>query len=132
VVYRDFYVSLPIVARLLIDTMQKLVSQAGATEATLIIETRLPRPNDLRGDPWQVWHDWRDAADQTVVIKLFGKRRGLHVSLLEKEVPHCRYLDFNFAGGTAAPIVLDQGIGAWHRLGRSSFAMTSRPMPPPR
>jgi DEAD/DEAH box helicase domain-containing protein len=113
VVYRDFYVSLPIVARLLIDTMQKFVSQAGATEATLIIETRLPRPNDLRGDPWQVWHDWRDAAHQKAVVELVGKQRGLHVSLLQKDVPHGRYLDVNFADGAAVTIVLDQGFGAW-------------------
>lgn len=113
VVYRDSYVSSPLVARLLIDTMKQVVSQSGATETTLIIETRPPRPNDLRGDPWQVWHDWRDAAHQKAVIELFGKQRGLHVSLLQKDVPHGRYLDVDFADGTAATIVLDQGFGAW-------------------
>jgi hypothetical protein len=111
-VYRDSYVSSPLVARLLIDTMKQIVSQSGATEATLIIETRPPRPN-VRGDPWQVWHDWRDAAHQKTVIELFGKQRGLHVSLLQKDVPHGRYLDLDFADGTAATIVLDQGFGAW-------------------
>lgn len=112
-VYRDSYVSSPLLARLLIDTMQQIVSQSGATDATLIIETRPPRPNNLRGDPWQVWHDWRDAAHQKTVIELFGKQRGLHVSLLQKDVPHGRYLDLDFADGTAATIVLDQGFGAW-------------------
>jgi hypothetical protein len=101
------------VARLLIDTIQQIVSRSGATEAALIIETRPPRPNDLRGDPWQVWHDWRDAAHQKAVIELLGKQRGLHVSLLQKDVPHGRYLDVNFADVTAATIVLDQGFGAW-------------------
>jgi ATP-dependent helicase YprA (DUF1998 family) len=112
-VYRDSYVSSPLVARLLIDTMKQIVSQSGATEATLIIETRPPRPNDLRGNPWQVWHDWRDVAHQKSVIELFGKQRGLHISLLQKDVPHGRYLDLDFADGTAATIVLDQGFGAW-------------------
>jgi hypothetical protein len=37
----------------------------------------------------------------------------LHVSLLQKDVPHGRYLDVDFADGTAATIVLDQGFGAW-------------------
>ena len=112
-VYRDAYASSPLVARLLIDTMKHMFSQFGATETTLAIETRPPRPNDLRGDPWQIWHDWRDAADQKAVIELFGKQRGLRVSLLQKDVPHGRYLDVDFADGTAATIVLDQGFGAW-------------------
>jgi hypothetical protein len=113
VVYRDSYVSSPLVARLLIDTIKQMTSQSDAAEATLIIETRSPRPNDLRGDPWQIWHDWRDAADQKAVIELFGKQRGLRVSLLQKDVPHGRYLDVDFVDGTAATIVLDQGFGAW-------------------
>ena len=113
VVYRDPYVSSPLVARLLIDTIKEIVSQSGAMETALIIETRPPRPSDLRGDPWQFWHDWRDAADQRAVIELFGKQRGLHVSLRQKDVPHGRYLDVDFADGTAATIVLDQGFGAW-------------------
>jgi DEAD/DEAH box helicase domain-containing protein len=113
VVYRDSYVCSPLVARLLIDTIKQIVSQSGATEATIIIESRPPRPNDLRGDPWQVWHDWREATHQKAVIELFGKQRGLHVSLLQKDVPHGRYLDVDFADGTAATIVLDQGFGAW-------------------
>lgn len=113
VVYRDSYVCSPLMARLLIDTMKQLVSQSGAAEATIIIESRPPRPNDLRGDPWQVWHDWREAAHQKAVIEAFGKQRGLHVSLLQKDVPHGRCLDVDFADGTAATIVLDQGFGAW-------------------
>jgi hypothetical protein len=50
---------------------------------------------------------------QKAVIELLGKQRGLHVSLLQKDVPHGRYLDVDFADGTAATIVLDQGFGAW-------------------
>jgi hypothetical protein len=112
-VYRDSFVSSPLVARLLIDTTKQIFSQSGAAEPTLIIETRPPRAKDVRGDPWQVWHDWREAADQKAVIEMFGKQRGLHVSLRQKEVPHGRYLDVNFADGNAATIVLDQGFGAW-------------------
>jgi DEAD/DEAH box helicase domain-containing protein len=112
-VYRDSYVSSPLVARLLIDTMKQIVSQSNAEDATLIIETRPPRSNDLRVDPWQVWHDWRDPTDQKAVIELFGGQCGLHVSLLQKDVPHGRYLDVDFADGTSATIVLDQGFGAW-------------------
>lgn len=112
-VYRDSYVSSPLVARLLIDTIKQVFSQSGAAEAALIIETRPPRPNDLRGDPWQVWHDWRNAADQKSVIELLGKEIGVYVSLRQKDVPHGRYLYVEFADGSAATIVLDQGFGAW-------------------
>lgn len=110
---RDSFVSSPLVARLLIDTTKQICSQSGAAEPNLIIETRPPRAKDLRGDPWQVWHDWREAADQKAVIETFGKQRGLHVSLRQKDVPHGRYLDINFADGNAATIVLDQGFSAW-------------------
>ena len=112
-IYRDAYVSSPLVARLLIDTMKQIVSHSGASEATLIIETRPPRSNNLRVDSWQVWQDWRDADDHKAVIELFGKQRGLRAVVLQKDVPHGRYLDIDFADGTAAKIVLDQGFGAW-------------------
>lgn len=112
-VYRDSYVSSPLVARLLIDTMKQIFAQTASAEAALIIETRSPRANDLRADPWQIAHDWRDAATQKAVIELFGKQRGIHTSLRQKDVPHGRYLDIDFADGSAATIVLDQGFGAW-------------------
>jgi DEAD/DEAH box helicase domain-containing protein len=112
-VYRDSYVSSPLVARLLIDTMKQVFAQSGSAEAALIIETGPPRPNDLRAGPWQVCHDWRDAVDQKAVIELLGKQRGVDVSLDHKDVPHGRYLDVGFANGGAATIVLDQGFGAW-------------------
>ena len=47
------------------------------------------------------------------VIELFGRQRGLQVALVQKDVPHGRYLDVDFADGNAATIVLDQGFGAW-------------------
>lgn len=112
-VYRDSYVSSPLVARLLIDTMKQIFTQAASEDAALIIETRPPRANDLRGDPWQIVHDWRNAADHKAVIELFGKQHGVQISLRQKDVPHGRYLDIDFADGSAATVVLDQGFGAW-------------------
>lgn len=112
-VYRDPYVSSPLVARLLIDTMKQVFSQSGAAEAALIVETRPPRGHDLRSPPWQVGHDWRDAPDQKAVIELLGKQRAYHVSVHHTDVPHGRYLGITFADGSAATTVLDQGFGAW-------------------
>lgn len=111
--YRDAYVSSPLVARLLIDTMKHIFSRSGATEAALTLETRPPRDHDLRRQPWLFGHDWRDPADQKAVIELLGKLRGFHVSVRHTDVPHGRYLDIRFANGHAATIVLDQGFGAW-------------------
>jgi hypothetical protein len=111
--YRDAYVSSPLVARMLIDTMKQIFSQSGAIEATLIVETRPPRVNDLRGQPWQVGHDWRDPADQKAVIELLGKLCAIRVSVRHTDVPHGRYLNIRFADGGTATIVLDQGFGAW-------------------
>jgi hypothetical protein len=102
-----------LVARLLIDTMIQMFSQSGVAKAALIIETQPPRPNDSRGEPWQIWHDWRRAADQKAVVELLGEQRGVSVSLHQKDVPHGRYLDVDFADDSAATVVLDQGFGAW-------------------
>ena len=133
-IYRDSYVSSPLVARLLIDTMKHIFSQSGASEPALVIETRPRRPNDVRGDPWQVWHDWRDAADQKAVIELYGRQRGVRVSLRQKDVPHGRYLDVDFADGSAATIVLLQqraaslsGSMGWQALYASSSTPGATP-----
>ena len=47
------------------------------------------------------------------MIELFGKQRGVRVSVRQKSVPHGRYLSFAFNDGSRATIVLDQGFGAW-------------------
>jgi hypothetical protein len=111
--YQDSYASSPLVARLLIDTMSQVFSHFGAQDATLIVETRAPRSNEERGQPWQIGHDWRDTADQKAVIALLGQQRGVRVSVLHKDVPHGRYLNIDFRDGSRATIVLDQGFGAW-------------------
>lgn len=110
--YQDPYVSSPLVARLLIDTMSQVFSQSGAQNAALMVETRLPRSNQ-RGQPWQIGHDWLEAADQKEVIEQFGKQSSVRVSVLHKDVPHGRYLSIDFKDGSRAAIVLDQGFGAW-------------------
>jgi hypothetical protein len=112
-IYRDPYVASPLVARLLIDTMKHMFAQSGAAEADLIVETRPPRHNDLRGPPWQIGHNWRDAPDQKAVIELLGQQRAVRVSVRHTDVPHGRYLSITFTDGSAATIVLDQGFGAW-------------------
>jgi DEAD/DEAH box helicase domain-containing protein len=78
------------------------------------VETRAPRPNDLRGRPWQIGHDWRNALDQKAVIELLGKQKAVRVSVRQTDVlPHGRYLSIRFADSNAATVVLDQGFGAW-------------------
>jgi hypothetical protein len=113
ITYQDAYVASPLVARLLIETASQLASKSGSTDTELLVETRQPRSVDQRGDPWQVWHDWRDGADQRNVVELFGGQKGLRTSLLHKDVPHGRYLRVEYENGARATIVLDQGFGAW-------------------
>jgi DEAD/DEAH box helicase domain-containing protein len=111
--YQDSYVTSPLVARLLIDTMSEIFSQSGVKGASLTIETRSPRSSAQRGQPWQIGHDWREAVDQKLVIEQFGKQKDVRVSVLQGDVPHGRYLTINFKDGRRATIVLDQGFGAW-------------------
>ena len=111
--YQDSYVASPLVARLLIDTMKQIFARSGASDAALVIATRAPRPNDQRGQPWQIGHDWRDAADQKAVIERLGQLSGVRVSVRQQDVPHGRYLSIRFANGSVSTVVLDQGFGAW-------------------
>ncbi|MFD2185097.1 DEAD/DEAH box helicase [Rhodoplanes azumiensis] len=111
--YQDAYVCSPLVARLLIDTMKLVFAQSGNASAALVVETQPPRVAGSRGEPWQIFHDWRDAVDQRAVIEALGTRRDIRVSLQHKDVPHGRFLDVEFANGHTATIVLDQGFGAW-------------------
>ncbi|WP_315715420.1 MULTISPECIES: helicase-related protein [unclassified Bradyrhizobium] len=111
-VYQDPFVSSPLVARLLIDTVGQIFAKSGNGDALLSIETRQPRGGS-RGQPWQISHDWLSPADQKAVIELFGKERGVRVILLHRDVPHGRYLRLEFQDGRQATIVLDQGFGAW-------------------
>lgn len=110
--YRDPYVSSPLAARLLVDTIWRLVALSGATTAKLTIETREPRADD-RSPPWRIGHDWRGRGEHKAVVERFGAERGLSVSLLHRDAPHGRYLSIGFADGATATVVLDQGFGAW-------------------
>ena len=47
------------------------------------------------------------------MIELLGKQSEVRVSVRHKEVPHGRFLNIDFADGSVATIVLDQGFGAW-------------------
>jgi hypothetical protein len=47
------------------------------------------------------------------VIELLGQQNDVRVFVHHKDVPHGRYLNVDFADGSAATIVLDQGFGAW-------------------
>jgi hypothetical protein len=111
--YQDPYVSSPLIARLLVDTIGHLFAESGVRDAMLTVETRLPRSNEQHSEPWHIAHDWREASDQEAVLEQLGKRRGVRVYVLYKDVPHGRYLNINFRDGSRATIVLDQGFGAW-------------------
>jgi hypothetical protein len=50
------------------------------------LETRPPQSSEQRGQPWQIWHDWRDPADQKAVIEQAAKQRGVRVSVIHKDV----------------------------------------------
>lgn len=67
----------------------------------------------MRGRPWQIGHDWRDAPDHKALIELLGEQNGVSVSVRQEDVPHGRYLVVSFADESVATIVLDQGFGAW-------------------
>ena len=67
----------------------------------------------MRGDPWQISHDWRDGDQQRSVLESLGRTRSLKVQVQYADVPHGRYLEVIFDGGKSAMVVLDQGFGAW-------------------
>jgi hypothetical protein len=93
--------------------MKHTFSRSGAADAVLVVETRPPRVNDPRGEPWQINHDWRDPNDQRAVVESLGKQHAIRVTVRHADVPHGRYLNIRFADGATATVVLDQGFGAW-------------------
>lgn len=110
--YRDPFVSSPLVARLMIDTVAKLTDASQGKPAALVVETRPPRAETIRS-PWQMIHDWPNADDQKDTVEALGKLRGLHTQLRHADVPHGRYLHLDIDGQDRVTIVLDQGFGAW-------------------
>ena len=124
-VYRGCYVSSSLVARLLIDTMKQIFSQSGSAEAALIIETRPPRPDDLRGDPQPGLPRLAQRSRSKAVIEFVGgAARRQDVSCIKKDVPHgLRYLDVGFAdGGAPRPSCWTRGSA----LGRAARDVTVR------
>lgn len=113
ILYQDPYVCSPLVARLVVDTLARLLTRLGNPYAGVTIETRGPRTDERPGSPWQILHDWRDAAVQESVIETLGKQVGTSVRLVQKPVPHGRFMTLSFTDGQQATIVLDQGFGAW-------------------
>jgi hypothetical protein len=111
--YQDPYVSSPLVARLLIDTVWQLAKRSGNSKPAVHVETRSPRVDLQRGVPRQATHDWREAGDQKTAIELLGRQRGLDVSVHHADVPHGRFLFIELVDGPRLTVVLDQGFGAW-------------------
>lgn len=111
--YQDPFVTSPLVARLLLDTVAHLQGKSEGTQWSITIETRAPRLDDARSAPWQVVHDWRAEDDQKSVIEALAGSGGLEVNLRHADVPHGRYLSLSLGDGVLVTIVLDQGFGAW-------------------
>jgi ATP-dependent helicase YprA (DUF1998 family) len=113
VTYQDPFVTSPLAARLLLDTVANLRKRSGEGRWPLVIETRSPRSEATRSPPWQVTHDWLDGGDQKDTVEALGMALDTDVSLHHGDVPHGRYLRLRMRDGALVTIVLDQGFGAW-------------------
>lgn len=112
VTYQDPYVTSPLVARLLVDTLQCI--SKSQDKVTVVIETTAAgsRYRDT-GNPFDISHDWRDQRVQKDTVEAYASLRGLDLKLLHRSVPHGRFLRLTFTDGTVRQIVLDQGFGPW-------------------
>ena len=117
--YTDPFVASPLVARLLIDSCAALVRSSGAEKAELLIVTRPPKVGD--GPPRLGVHNWPDGQAQASCISAYAGLTRLPVQIVQREVPHGRYLRITFANGRTAQLVLDQGFGAWRSQGGSAL-----------
>ncbi|MFJ5486145.1 DEAD/DEAH box helicase [Hansschlegelia beijingensis] len=111
--YQDPYVSSPLVARLLLETLRSLLRRSGSTDAELTIETRPPRADPHARPSWLITHDWAEAPNQKGVVEALSERLGVRARLVHASVPHGRYLRLAFKDGRSGLVVLDQGFGAW-------------------
>ncbi|ESQ74519.1 DEAD/DEAH box helicase [Asticcacaulis sp. AC402] len=111
--YKDPYVSSPLVARLLIDTLAALAGEKGRGAEIKIFTQHLKSSSDY-GPPTQASHNWREESAAKGVIEAYGRLKRLNVVLDHKEtVPHGRYLNITYGDGSKAQVVFDQGFGAW-------------------
>jgi ATP-dependent helicase YprA (DUF1998 family) len=117
ILYQDAFVSSPLVSRLFLDTCAALCLLSQASGVPVRLETRPPRPNDFRLSPSQAFHDWADAQKHAEAIMAYGRRRGLAMTVSQREVPHGRYLTLTFKDGSRGRLILDQGFGAWRSRG---------------
>ena len=88
--YIDPYVATRLVARLLIDSCAALV-RTSARKAEWVVVTR---PAVSAMPPRQGFHNWPDGQTQAEFIAAYGAAMRLPSWVIQREVPHGRYLEF--------------------------------------
>lgn len=122
VAYEDRYVSSPLAAKLLLDTVAAL-TQARSTPFVLV--TRPVRPHDR--PPHDIRHDWSSDDARASVLQAYAQAKKLELDLRVGESPHGRRLTLRFADGRGVRLLLDQGFGAWTSERRERHDFLARP-----
>lgn len=122
VAYEDRYVSSPLVAKLLLDTVAALTE---ARSTPLILVTRPVRPHDR--PPHDLRHDWSSDDARASVMQTYAQAKQLQFDLRVGEPPHGRRLTLRFADGRGVRLLLDQGFGAWTNDRRVRYDFQARP-----
>jgi hypothetical protein len=114
ITYQDPYVTSPLVARLLVDTLRSITGVSKQGEVTVVVETSQAGDRYREaGNPFDISHDWGEPRVQKDTIEAYARLHSLELKLLHRSVPHGRFLRLSYEDGTRRQIVLDQGFGPW-------------------
>lgn len=116
--YSDRYLNAPLPMALFLRTCEFLAAElkaAGTVEVDIVVQ-----PLKKERVPYRIFSDWDHEGDREDVAQLLGEKLGLDVALeVTGNAIHGRKLELEYANGSKALVLLDQGFGYWRIVGNT-------------
>jgi hypothetical protein len=114
--YSDRYLNAPLPMLLFLRTCEFLAAELKG-DATVEVDV-VVQPLKKDRVPYRIYNDWDHEGDREDVVQLLGDKLGLDVALeVATSGMHGRKLELEYANGSKAIVLLDQGFGYWRIVG---------------
>jgi ATP-dependent helicase YprA (DUF1998 family) len=114
--YSDRYLNAPLPMLLFLRTCEFLAA-ALKGDATVEVDI-VVQPLKKDRVPYRIFNDWDHEGDREDVVQLLGDKLGLDVAIeVTASGMHGRKLELEYANGSKAIVLLDQGFGYWRIAG---------------
>lgn len=114
--YSDRYLNAPLPMLLFLRTCEALAAELKAGDTVEVDVVVQPLKKDRV--PYRIFNDWDHEGDREDVAQFLGEKLGLDVALeVTDSAIHGRKLELEYADGSKAIILLDQGFGYWRIVG---------------